>query len=554
MQKSSRRIPFLIAAMSAVSWGTTYNIGTTTVNSWSDDGKCSLVEAAYASNWMVSVNTNDCAAGSGNDVIKLQGGTFAAPVNYVSTINLTFVHRVMIVGGGIDRTFLTANFTDASLSSLVTFADELPAGEYSGIRGVTLQRQASASPVSGVYAGEGTYIRLVQTKVQKFGLSGVVGVGSDIMIDSSSIQDNTSPGVGGGVCIFWGSGSHPGGLVTNNSSITGNAGSIGGGIYYGGDDNSNLYNTTIANNSAYAGSGGGIFMETHDVGYFDIHGCTITGNSATGVGGGVAENAASTPPHLYGSLVAGNSAPSHKDVDGEYWNVNTMFGDYSGNVAPLGDGSKVNAAPGIGSLKETGWPLNIKVIPVTLEAAPAVDATNPAFGSITGKDGRGQERMVDGNENGTKTNDFGSFELDPMFKETDSLGLGAKSGEPHQKYTDPECSGNGCTSFEGSSGSAYITYLARVNRTGTYNIKMRLKKNNNRGIFQLQIGPQGGAVANYGSPVDLYAATPAFVEVNLGNVTFGTVGVKQFKFQLTGKNASSSNYFLYFDYIKLTGP
>lgn len=549
-----RSVPVLIAGLAAISWGTTFNIGTTTVNDWNDDGKCSLAEAAYASNWMVSVNTNDCPAGSGSDLIKLQGGTFAAPVNYVSTGTLTFYNRVTIVGGGIDRTFLTAKFTDASLSRLVSFEDGTPDGLESGIRGVTLQRQSSASPISGVYSGMGTYTRLVQVKIQKFGLSGVVGEGADVIIDSSSIQDNTSPGVGGGVCIFWGASDHPGGLVMNNSSVTGNGGSIGGGIYYGGDDNSNLYNTTIANNSAYAGSGGGIFMETHDVGYFDIHGCTIAGNSASVAGGGVSENAASTPPHLYGSLVAGNSAPSHKDVDGQYWNLNTLFGDNTGNEAPLGDGSKISAAPGIGSLKETGWPLNIKIVPVALESAPAVDATNPTFGTITGKDGRGQERMVDGNENGTKTNDFGSFELDPMFKETDSLGLGPKSGEPHKAYTDPECSGNGCTSFEGSSGSAYLTYYARVNRTGTYNVKMRLKKNNNRGIFQLQIGPQGGSVANYGAPVDLYAANPAFVEVNFGNVTFGTVGVKQFKFQLTGKNAASSSYFLYFDYIKLTGP
>jgi hypothetical protein len=502
------------------------------------------------------VNTNDCAAGTGNDIIRLQGGTFGAPVNYVSTITLTFFNRVKIIGGGIDRTIITANFTNSSLGRLISFEDGTPDGLESGIRGVTLQRQSSASPVSGVYSGMGAYVRLVQTKIQKFGLSGVVGEGAYIIIDSSAIQDNTSPGVGGGVCIFWGADGHPGGLVMHSSSVTGNAGSIGGGIYYGGDDNSNLYNTTIANNSAYSGSGGGIFMETHNVGYFDIHGCTITGNSASVSGGGVSENAASTPPHLYGSLVAGNTAPSNKDVEGWYGNVNTLFGDNTGNTAmpPLGPGSGVNAAPGIGSLRETGWPLNIKIAPLTAATAHAVDATTAAESSMTGKDGRGQERLVDGNENGTKTNDFGAFEYDPLFKETDSLGLGPKSGEPHKKYTDPECSGNGCTSFEGSSSSANITYYARVNRTGTYNLKIRMKKNNNRGIFQLQIGPQGGGLANYGAQQDLYSATPSFVEIDFGNVTFGTVGVKAFKFQLTGKNAASSNYFLYFDYIKLTGP
>jgi hypothetical protein len=553
MVKSLQRIPAWIAALAAVSWGTSFNIGTTTVDNWNDDGKCSLAEAVQAINWMLPVNTNDCPAGTGADTIKLQGGTFAAPVNYVSTHTLMFYNRVTIIGGGIDRTLLTANFTDASLHTLIDFQDQWT-GMSSVIRGLTLQRQSSASPVSGVYSAPGTYAWLIQVKVQKFGLSGVVGDGAGVMIDSSSIQDNTSPGVGGGVCIFWASEDNRGGLIMNSSSVTGNAGSTGGGIYYGGDLNSNLYNVTIANNEAYGGSGGGLHMETHDVGYLDIHGCTITGNSATVAGGGVSENAASTPPRLYNSLVAGNTAPSNKDVDGWYGNVNTMFGDNTGNTAPFGQGSKINAAPGIGSLKETGWPLNIKMIPLTSASVPAVDGTDPAAGDMSGKDGRAQERLVDGNENGTKTNDFGAFEFDPLFKETDSLGLGPKSGEAHQKYTDPECSGNVCTSFEGSSNTAYITYHARVNRTGTYNLKIRMKKNNNRGKFQLQIGPQGGGLANYGAQQDLYSATPAFVEINFGNVTFGTVGVKAFKFQLTGKNAASSNYFLYFDYIKLTGP
>ncbi|MEZ0217857.1 MAG: hypothetical protein ACAH89_12035, partial [Rariglobus sp.] len=43
-----------------------------------------------------------------------------------------------------------------------------------------------------------------------------------------------------------------------------------------------------------------------------------------------------------------------------------------------------------------------------------------------------------------------------------------------------------------------------------------------------------------------------FVEVDLGNVTFGTAGNKAFKFTVTGKNASSAGYNLNFDYIKLT--
>lgn len=539
-------------ALASLTWGATYNIGTTTVDNWNDDGVCSLAEAVYAINNRVSVNTNDCPAGSAtSNTVNLQGGTFAAPVTYATTHPLVFTGPVNLVGKGIDRTVLAANFSDPAHSRLVSFEDHTYT--QSTLRGMTLQRNASANTTTGVHCDWGTAVRIVQAKIRNFGLGGVTGIGADVVIDSSALQDNISIGYGGGVSIWWYSNDHVGSLVMHDCSVTGNAGGGGGGIYYAGDGNSNLYNVTIADNEAYSGQGGGLLMETHAVGYLNIYGCTITGNRAAVSGGGVAENAGSTPPHLFQCLVAGNTAPTGKDVDGWFNSSNTLYGDYTGNAAPR-DPSVIApvANPGLGSLAETGWPLNIKMIPLSA-TSPAVDATDPNVGQLTGVDGRGRERIADGNQNGFKTGDHGAYEYDPLFKETDTLGM-TKSNDTHNVFTDPECAGNKCTNLAGSGTSSYVTYHARVYRTGTYNLRVRLKKNNNRGIFQLAYGAQGGALTNVGGAQDMYAANPAFVELNFGNIVFGTTGVKSFRFQVTGKNAASSGHQLYFDYIKLTGP
>ena len=285
------------AILASMSWGATYNIGTTTVDNWNDDGTCSLAEAIYAINNQESVNTNDCPAGSAtSNTVNLQGGTFAAPVTYVSTYPLTFFRPVNLVGKGIDRTILAANFSNTEYNRLISFEDHTSTHQ-STVRGMTLQKNASAVATAGIYCGWGTDIRVVNAKVRNFGMSGVLGNGSNVTIDSSAIQDNTSVGNGGGVSIWWYTDEHSGSLVMHECSVTGNSGGSGGGIYYAGDGNSNLYNVTIANNTAYSGQGGGLLMETHATGYLIINGCTITGNSAAISGGGVAENAASTPPH-----------------------------------------------------------------------------------------------------------------------------------------------------------------------------------------------------------------------------------------------------------------
>lgn len=160
--------------------------------------------------------------------------------------------------------------------------------------------------------------------------------------------------------------------------------------------------------------------------------------------------------------------------------------------------------------------------------------------------------MIDGNQNGTKTNDFGAYEYNPLLKETEVLGF-VKSSDTHTIFTDAEYSKNKGTSLAANAVGDFIAYDVSIATAGTYAIRARFKKNNNRAIFQLSTAEsQSGPFTNFGVTRDLYSANPTFTEINFGSVAFASAGTKAIKFQVTGKNAASSGYNLYFDYIKLS--
>lgn len=211
-----------------------------------------------------------------------------------------------------------------------------------------------------------------------------------------------APGLPGGGIWSSGEGS---GLDIEESTISGNtATGVGGGIAV--DGRLTLVNSTVSGNGAPAGSGGGlhVFSDTDAA----IVQATITANSAL-VGGGIFGE--SVPflsidhAHLRGSIVAGNSAPADRDCAG-------AVASDGGNL--LGDGEEcLDFTPGKGDLEGTAAaPLDPFLGPLTnnggststhalLAASPALDrlATCEAF------DQRGQERP-----SGSAC-DVGAFEL-----------------------------------------------------------------------------------------------------------------------------------------------
>ncbi|NOU88542.1 family 1 glycosylhydrolase [Paenibacillus sp. LMG 31460] len=132
--------------------------------------------------------------------------------------------------------------------------------------------------------------------------------------------------------------------------------------------------------------------------------------------------------------------------------------------------------------------------------------------------------------------------------EVEDLATTVSTGDTHTPIVnDANLSGSAGDKLNANGAGDYVTYTVNIPLPGTYDIKVRSKPFSDRGIYQLSID-----AVNFGSQQDEYQASTVYVEKDLGNYYFSTAGNKQFKFQVFGKNASSSGYTLLLDYVKLT--
>ncbi|WP_090116309.1 carbohydrate-binding protein [Cohnella sp. OV330] len=134
-----------------------------------------------------------------------------------------------------------------------------------------------------------------------------------------------------------------------------------------------------------------------------------------------------------------------------------------------------------------------------------------------------------------------------IANEAESLPVAMSSGGTQENGTDSAASGGALNYANAGGVGGWVQYTVNVPSAGTYNVKVQVKKHPDRGTAQLYI--DGTA---QGAPIDEYAATQGYVEVNLGNIAFTSAGDKAFKFQVTGKNAASGQYTLATDTIRLT--
>ena len=205
-------------------------INTITVNSLNDvtnpeDGDCTLREAITSANTDKSSGdaTNECAAGSGSDVIH---------VGVTGTVNLTealpdLSGNVRIEGPGADQ--------------------------------LTVRRDSTAGA-----------FRIF-----------TVGQGSEVFISGITISGGNVPGgSGGGIFNFRGT------LTISGSTISGNSALTGGGIHQR-EGILTVSDSTISGNSAGFGGGVFSDTNLSSAQKTTITNSTISGNSATNQGGGV---------------------------------------------------------------------------------------------------------------------------------------------------------------------------------------------------------------------------------------------------------------------------
>ena len=111
---------------------------------------------------------------------------------------------------------------------------------------------------------------------------GVTVVGGTMNIYGGTISNNIAKGDGGGIWT-----NINGFIISGNSVIENNTAVNGGGVFYQGDSSSNMTiseSARISGNTA-TGNGGGIYFKNK--GTLTMNGGSITGNTATGDGGGV---------------------------------------------------------------------------------------------------------------------------------------------------------------------------------------------------------------------------------------------------------------------------
>ncbi len=253
------------------------------------------------------------------------------------------------------------------------------------------------------------------------GYGGGLGGGIDnasgtIMLYSSTISNNSAVD-GGGIysfaeppygtatstltnCTVTGNSAHSsgGGISIRDASIltlyggalSGNsAGRFGGGLLDDGTDaQANLYNTTVSNNSA--GEGGGI--ATYCLSYFffpaattTLTDCTVSGNKASGLGGGLATLHEGITT-LYGSTVSANSAGTSGGGLSNQGTTTLYNSTVSGNSAGNNGGGLFNSpySISIGNFHySTPGQTNLTNVTVSGNTAGNAGGIDDAAGTVT---------------------------------------------------------------------------------------------------------------------------------------------------------------------------
>ena len=167
------------------------------------------------------------------------------------------------------------------------------------------------------------------------GAAQILNVGSGVNLAANNLNfTRGSGGVTGGAIL------NSGTLALTNSALYVNSAGNGGAIYNNGGSQLNLTNVTVSGNSA-GSIGGGIF----NGGTVTATNCTITNNSAQFEGGVIGADA-STPFTVRNTIIAGNSASSSPDAQGNFTsNGYNLIGNASGanGFTAAGDQTGVDA-------------------------------------------------------------------------------------------------------------------------------------------------------------------------------------------------------------------
>ena len=237
----------------------------------------------------------------GQPAAVLNGGGISPVIIVDSGLNVTLSGLTIENGeAGVGLTFNGAGGGITDTGSTVTVANSVIENNNASEPGTTTFFQAG-----GIGVVDSGSLTLDDSSVQGNtnldgqgfpGPGGLINFGGTVVVNDSTISNNSAVGGGGG-----GIGQPGGSLTLNNSTVADNAaGTQGGGVFNGGA--LTVTDSTISNNSAPVG--GGI---SQPGGSLTLNNSTVADNAAGAQGGGVFNGGAIT---VTDSTISANSAPA----------------------------------------------------------------------------------------------------------------------------------------------------------------------------------------------------------------------------------------------------
>lgn len=308
-------------------------------------GHCTLRSAIQAAN----------ALGGGPHTIVIQGGaTYTLTIpgrdeEQAATGDLDLTADVQIVVGGSGGAVVQASTTDQypappGPQMAVDRVFEIRTGGALRLVGLTVRNGNPAGAFGGAILNRGTLVLANVTVADSLASAGggiFNGQGGTLTATDSAIVGNGTgasgswpTGNGGGVASYGESvQANTGATVTLvRTTVASNFASIGGGIF---NSQSTLLmtNSTLIDNTSFGGAG----LYNSSWGLATLASVTVTGNSASGVWGGIVKaDAFSEDLTIRGSIVFDNSPSNCESVTSAGYNllgaVCSLSGDLTGNV------------------------------------------------------------------------------------------------------------------------------------------------------------------------------------------------------------------------------
>jgi hypothetical protein len=251
--------------------------------------------------------------------------------------------------------------------------------------------------------GLDAFITLDHCKVNN-NKAGIDSFGGRIVVQSCTIANNSDTQGGGTGIRLTSTDNHPGSLLVDSSTISGNhtGRSFAGGIWLEDRTDAVIRNSTISGNSADSGRAGGIVMfepdpSTTHPNRLRLHACTVTNNmdsgASTGSGGIYVRPNPNCILEASSCIIAGNGQPTQASPD-----FNGPVIDRGYNLVGISDGSgdwdlsdpnlignlENPVDPNLGPLADNGGTTQTHAL---LTGSPAIGAGDPALTGTVSQNG-----------------------------------------------------------------------------------------------------------------------------------------------------------------------